>query len=77
MRYARHAEMDRRAGMIAVTNQDVIAMTQQGFSDDHIVNTIRHRGGRFDTSPAAQGYMKQMGVSERVLGAMMGVGVRR
>ena len=77
VRYAQHTEMNRRADMVAVTNQDVIAMTQQGFSDDHIVNTMRHRGGRFDTSPAAQGYMKQMGVSERVLAAMMGVGMPR
>jgi uncharacterized protein YcfJ len=77
VRYAQHTEMARRADMVAVTNQDVIAMTQQGFSDEHIINTMRHRGGRFDTSPAAQGYMKQMGVSERVLGAMMGVRVPR
>jgi uncharacterized protein YcfJ len=77
MRYARHTDLNRRIDMIAVTNQDVISMTQQGFSDEHIVNTMRHRGGRFDTSPAAQGHMKQMGVSEKVLSAMMGVGVTR
>ena len=71
LRHAAHSEMSRVAAQQAVTNQDVINMTRQGFTDQHIIITLKDRGGRFDTSPTAQGYLKEQGVSEQVLQAMM------
>ncbi len=71
LHHAAHSEMSRVAAQQAVTNQDVVNMTRQGFSDQHIIITLKDRGGRFDTSPTAQGYLKEQGVSEQVLQAMM------
>jgi hypothetical protein len=51
----------------AVTTQDVIEMTRAGLSEDIIINTMRTRGSRIDTSPSSLVYMKQSGVSDRVV----------
>ena len=42
-------------------------MAQSGVSDDVIISTIIGRGGRFDLSPAAIIFLKNSGVSDRVI----------
>lgn len=51
----------------AVTNQDLVEMTRAGLSEEVIINTIRTRGSRIDTSPNSLVFMKQSGVSDRVV----------
>lgn len=51
----------------AVTNQDLVEMTRAGLSEEVIINTIRSRGSRIDTSPTSLVFMKQSGVSDRVV----------
>lgn len=63
-----------QAASNAVTNSDVIYMTQNGLSEDVIINAIHTRGGRFDTSPAALTTLHTSGVSNRVISAMQTAG---
>ena len=66
-----HYERKQRAfAQRAVTNHDIVNMTQQGLSDQIIIGAINERGGRFDTSPTNLGYFTQNGVSESVIQAM-------
>ncbi|HUG17746.1 MAG TPA: glycine zipper domain-containing protein [Planctomycetaceae bacterium] len=51
----------------AVTNYDLIRMTQSGVSDEVIVNTVRSRGGRIDLGPSAIIDLKNNGVSDAVI----------
>lgn len=51
----------------AVTNLDLIRMTQSGVSDEVIVNTVKTRGGRIDMSPDAVIDLKANGVSDYVV----------
>ncbi len=51
----------------AVTNFDLIRMTQSGVADDVIINTVKARGGRIDLSPDAVIELKANGVSDRVV----------
>jgi Glycine zipper len=51
----------------AVTNYDLINMTQSGVSDEVIVNTVRTRGGRIDLGPNAIIDLKNHGVSDAVV----------
>lgn len=70
VRYAHHVEETQKADARAVTNREVIAMTQKGLSDMLIMSTIQNRGGKFDTSPNAVIYLKENGVSDNVIQAM-------
>ncbi|WP_166824329.1 glycine zipper domain-containing protein [Thalassoroseus pseudoceratinae] len=54
----------------AVTNADVVTMTQSGVSQEVIINAIRTRGGQFDTSPNALIWLKNSGVSDAVIATM-------
>ncbi len=54
----------------AVTNADIVNMSQNGLSDSIICNEIRTRGGMLDTSPTAIIYLQKSGVSERVIETM-------
>jgi len=67
---AQQAEWRRQADAQAVTNQDVIRMSQQGLSDEVITGAIRTRGGRFELSPEGLISLKSQGVSDGVLSAM-------
>jgi uncharacterized protein YcfJ len=58
----------------AVTNSDVIYMTQNGLGDDVIINAISTRGGRFDTSPSGLIGLRSAGVSNVVISAMQNAG---
>jgi len=51
----------------AVTNQDLVEMTRAGLSEEVMINTIRSRGSRIDTSPMSLVFLKQSGVSDRVV----------
>lgn len=51
----------------AVTNYDLVRMTQAGMSEDLIVSTMRARGARLDLSPEGLIALKQSGVKDRVL----------
>jgi uncharacterized protein YcfJ len=55
------------AAATAVTNLDLIRMTQSGVSDDVIINTVKTRGGRIDLSPSAVIDLKANGVSDHVV----------
>jgi hypothetical protein len=67
------AHANQRAAVRAVTNLDLIRMTQAGVSDDLVISTLRTRGARLDLSPEALIALKESGVSERVLIAAQGM----
>lgn len=67
--YAMTAQANARAAQLAVTNADLIGMSQAGLSDEVIIGTITNRGGRFDLSPQGLIALKQNGVSDRVVSA--------
>lgn len=56
-----------QAAATAVTNYDLVQMSNAGLSDDLIISTVRSRGGRFDMSPGGLISLKQAGVSDRVV----------
>ena len=51
-------------------NDDVVYMVKSGVSEQVIMNSMRERGGRFDTSPEAIVNLKSNGVSDAVIYAM-------
>ena len=61
------ARANAQATAQAVTNYDLVQMTQARLSDDLIISTIQTRGGRFDASPTGLIGLKQAGVSDRVV----------
>lgn len=61
------AQANAQVAASAVTNYDLVTMTQAGLSDDLIISTMRSRGGRFDMSPSGLIALKQSGVSDRVV----------
>lgn len=71
--YARQAAYEhnlRHQEHRAVTNRDVVDMVQNNVTDRTIINTIRDRGGRFDTSPRSIIALHEAGVSDPVIEAM-------
>lgn len=65
--HAAHVQASRRAAERALTNNDVISMSQNGLNDDIILNAIRTRGGQFRTNSEALIHMQSAGVSNRVM----------
>jgi hypothetical protein len=61
------AQANQYATAQAVTNYDLIRMTQAGVSDDVIIGSIRARGARLDLSPQGIISLKESGVSDAVL----------
>ena len=61
------AQANAQAAATAVSNYDLVQMTQAGISDELIISTINTRGGRFDFSPNGLIALKQSGVSDRVV----------
>lgn len=51
----------------AVTNFDLINMSQAGLSDQVVINSVQTRGGQFDLSPSAIIELKSRGVSDNVI----------
>jgi len=71
--YARQAAYERNLRYRqerAVTNGDIINMSQNGIDDSTICNEIRTHGGRFDTSPQAIISLQRSGVNNTVIQAM-------
>jgi hypothetical protein len=60
-------QMNQQAAAMAVTNYDLLQMSQAGISDDVIISTMRSRGARIDLSPQALIALKQQNVSDRVV----------
>lgn len=60
----------------SLNNEDVIKMVKSNFSEEMIVKVIEANGGAFDTSVAWLLKLKQAGVGEKALGAMMAPGSR-
>lgn len=58
----------------AITNSQVIEMSQQNVSDDIICHEIRTHGGRFDTAPEAIIQLQKSGVSNSVIALMQDYG---
>jgi uncharacterized protein YcfJ len=54
----------------ALHNDDVVYMVKTGVSDQVIINSMRERGARFDTSPEAIVNLKSNGVDDAVIYAM-------
>jgi len=54
-----------------LTNQDVINLVKAGLSAEIITAKIKQSGGAFDTSPSALKQLKDAGVSESVIIAMI------
>ncbi len=61
------ARANHAAAAQAVTNLDLIRMTQARVSEDVIISAIRTRGTRLDLSPEGLIALKESGVSDRVL----------
>jgi outer membrane lipoprotein SlyB len=61
------AQANQQAAALAVTNYDLVTMTNAGVSEDVIISTMRSRGARLDLSPNGLISLKQSGVSDRVL----------
>lgn len=61
------AQANQAAAAQAVTNYDLIRMTQAGVAEEVIISAIRSRGARLDLSPEGLIALKENGVSDRVL----------
>ncbi|MCP4193896.1 MAG: glycine zipper 2TM domain-containing protein [Planctomycetaceae bacterium] len=61
------ANANQRANARAITNFDLIRLTQAGLSDDVIISAIQTRGTKIDLSPEGLIGLKENGVSDRVL----------
>src|SRR5215469_5971093 len=55
----------------AITNDDVIKLVKAGMSDNTVLLIIQKSANRFDTSPKALITLKQAGVSDAVIAAMV------
>lgn len=58
---------NEQIAQMALTNSDLLLMTQSGVGDDVIVEAVLTRGGRFDLSPLGIVHLKNSGVSDRVI----------
>jgi uncharacterized protein YcfJ len=67
---AQYQQAAAAAEQRAMHNDDVVYMVKSGVSEQVIMNSMRERGGRFDTSPEAIVNLKSNGVSDAVIYAM-------
>ncbi|MEM9657807.1 MAG: glycine zipper domain-containing protein [Planctomycetota bacterium] len=67
------AHANRQAAAMAVTNFDLVRLTQAGVGDDVIISTIQSRGAALDLSPGGLIALKESGVSDAVLVAAQGL----
>jgi len=73
--HAQYETAKQHAMARAVTEDEVVRMTQNRVGDDIIVNSIRTRGCLWDSNPDAVIRLKQQGVSDRVIQAMQNTGI--
>lgn len=62
---------------VPLTNKDVISMVKGGLAESTIVLAIQHNAAQFDTSPQALIALRNQGVPEKVLNAMLSAGSGR
>lgn len=74
--HAQYEHARNQAIAQAVTESDVIIMTRNNVGDDVIINSLRTRGCRWDSSPDSVIRLKHEGVSDRVIQAMQNTGIR-
>jgi uncharacterized protein YcfJ len=67
---AQYQQAAAAAEQRAMHNDDIVYMVKSGVSEQVIMNSMRERGGRFDTSPEAIVNLKSNGVSDAVIYAM-------
>jgi uncharacterized protein YcfJ len=67
---AQYQQAAAAAEQRAMHNDDVVYMVKSGVSEQVIINSMRERGARFDTSPEAIVNLKSNGVSDAVIYAM-------
>jgi uncharacterized protein YcfJ len=67
---AQYQQAQAAAEQRALHNDDIVYMVKTGVSDQVIINSMRERGGRFDTSPEAIVNLKSNGVDDAVIYAM-------
>jgi uncharacterized protein YcfJ len=73
--HAQYENARNQAIAQAVTESDVIVMTRNNVGDDVIINAVRTRGCRWDSSPDSVIRLKHEGVSDRVIQAMQNTGI--
>lgn len=54
-----------------LTNQSVVLLARAGYSEDFLIDIIRHKRTRFDVSPEALAWLIAQGLGERVIRAMV------
>ncbi len=54
-----------------LTNEQVVQMVKAGLSEEMILKTIQANAAQFDTAPQSLAALKEAGVSEKVLAAML------
>lgn len=67
---ANYSQQALRAEQMALTNADVVKMSQNGLAPELIMGAIQQRGGRFHTSPDDLIALNSSGVDQRVIAAM-------
>lgn len=72
--FAQASHAQNVARQQAVTNHDIVVMTQSGLTEDVIINSIRTRGGNFDVSPNGLVWLQNSGVSPNVIREMQNAG---
>ncbi len=65
--YALAQQASQRAQALAVTNYDLVQMTQAGLGETVVLGAIQQRGARLDLSPQGLIDLKRSGVSDRVI----------
>ncbi len=61
------------AGASQMSTQEIVDMTRQGVNEAVIIDKIRLSNSRFTLTAADIDYLKQQGVSQRVIDAMQGL----
>jgi outer membrane lipoprotein SlyB len=64
---ASNMQANQRAAQRALSNSDLVTMTQNRVSDEIIINAIHTRGGRFRTNSEALISLQNSGVSQTVI----------
>jgi hypothetical protein len=72
---AQHEQAVSQAIANAVTESDVVTMTRNNVGDSVIINALRTRGCRWDSSPDSVIRLKHEGVSDAVITAMQNTGL--
>jgi Glycine zipper len=67
---AAYQQAQAQAEQAALTNADIVYLVRNGTGPEIIVNSIRSRGGRFDTSPEAIVQLRANGVSDYLIQVM-------